>query len=48
MRFLRIESILYVCIVKANEKLRVMRVMKGYSQEVVANQLGQRTLNRNG
>ena len=40
LRFLRIESILYVCIVKANEKLRVMRVMKGYSQEVVANQLG--------
>jgi transcriptional regulator with XRE-family HTH domain len=25
---------------KANEKLRVLRVMKGYSQEVVASQLG--------
>lgn len=25
---------------KANEKLRVLRVIKGYSQEVVANELG--------
>lgn len=40
MHFLPLESLLYVCIVKANEKLRVLRVMKGYSQEVVANQLG--------
>jgi transcriptional regulator with XRE-family HTH domain len=30
----------YVCNVKANEKLRVLRVIKGYSQEVVANELG--------
>lgn len=40
LRILRIDSFLYVCIVKANEKLRVLRVTKGYSQEVVANQLG--------
>lgn len=25
---------------KANEKLRILRVMKGYSQEVIANNLG--------
>ena len=30
----------YVCNVKANEELRVLRVIKGYSQEVVANELG--------
>jgi transcriptional regulator with XRE-family HTH domain len=31
---------LYVCGVKANEKLRELRVIKGLSQEVVASQLG--------
>ncbi len=30
----------YVCTVKANEKLRELRVIKGLSQEVVASQLG--------
>jgi len=37
---LQAEEFPYVCNVKANEKLRVLRVIKGYSQEVVANELG--------